>query len=225
LVAILGVCLFGFPFLEGVQHAAMLYHQGAYSQAYDVYKKLEPKTSDIWYNMGNCSYKSGDTQNAFICWERSLKNCSSKDQQDCYDTVRFASEKSGVTYDMESSWLEQSIQHVHFGVWQLVLLLAWYLMCWSIRSYKRSWYTAVLLSLNLLLGYCVASAYRLEKRVVARVTTPHARLLVGPNEQVHVITQLNYMERLTVIGTHGSWYKVRMGSTQGWIAMGHVEIV
>ena len=57
------------------QQAAAAYNADKYSEAIELYNRVlneEGVSSDLFYNLGNCYYKSGLLGKAVLCYERAL---------------------------------------------------------------------------------------------------------------------------------------------------------
>ena len=57
------------------QQAAAAYNADKYSEAIELYNRVlheEGVSSDLYYNLGNCYYKSGLLGKAVLCYERAL---------------------------------------------------------------------------------------------------------------------------------------------------------
>ena len=201
-------------FLQG--HNA--YKKMEYQQASQQYNQIKDKGYAVWVNLGNCAYHLGDYPQAYVCWLRA--------QNDAPFSLQSTIEKNYnlLTTEHDAKLVSQSVCHqiavrTHPLLIQLCTALFWILLWWLIVSGR--WKKQVLMAstigmLALVCGMFTLMCYKTNSHKYA-ITSDKVVVYSGPNEQYHAVGEINKMSKVCVQEAHEDWYKIRFGSTVGWI--------
>jgi len=195
-----------------------LYKKMEYQQARQQYNHMADKGYAVWVNLGNCAYHLGEYPQAYACWLRA--------QNDAPFSIQSTIEKNChmLTQEHDEKLVSQSLCHqiavrTYPLLVQLCAALFWILFWWFIVSGR--WKKQVLIfgiigMLALACGILTLICYEINSNKYA-VTSAKVMVYSGPNEQYHAIGEVNQMCKVCLQEAHENWYKIRFGSTVGWI--------
>lgn len=204
-----------------------LYSQKDYDQALDIYKGLineGMQGSNLYYNIGNAYFKTGDWLHALLYFEKSaLLNPSNDDVQ---HNILFANKYVVDEFEVHPSfgkrlWLN-SIMSSNTAAWLSILFLMVALTCFYFffKNKSRNQMTTSLVGLGLFLLFAIYSSY------LKSVSTSHDYALImkssvkvksepGSGEQLFIIhegTKVQVLEELS------DWAKIKLpDGNVGWV--------
>ncbi len=207
------------------------YRQKQWSDALSLYTSLEKKGRAVWYNMGNCFYKMGNTVKALICWKRAAFGASPSEYSDIETNIGMACKKLGV--------FQQRDQHVPWDRWanclpplplQILFLLCWYALWFivAMKPFRRTILYMVIIGLVctiIVLGGVILQTYYVQRYERGIVMNRTAHLLSGPHEGYHTVCSVPLAEELFVYEKRPGWYKVSGNGVYGWIPFNDVEVI
>lgn len=198
-------------------NANRLYQAGEFNNALALYESITQKGVAVWYNMALAAYHLNRKPEALAHLYRALQQADWATYRQIKNTI--------VLINPVDSWIVQCIWYLEYCAsflpyiyWQLlVICLAWItvLLLWG--NYKRykihvvscvSWVSCVLL---------LSVKYQSLHQQYAIIKDHGANLYAGPNPDFFVKQQIRAVENVIVLQEKNSWYKVRYGSTQGWL--------
>lgn len=208
------------------------YKKYQWREALACYEAIDNKESVVWYNMGNCFYKIGDTLKAIVCWKRAQHDVSFTGQSVVAKNLAVAYKKLGYkTEDSFSMRSKQWAQSFSLFPLQLLFLFCWY-VGWGIWfagiRYRPFWWYGFLMSLcllALLVGYMLLTHYYVQTGVTLMVTKEETPLFAGPNERYHQVGTAHWCDELWVEAQRLGWYKVTQGDRYGWISSAAIELI
>ena len=194
------------------------YKKMEYQQASQQYNQIKDKGYAVWVNLGNCAYHLGEYPQAYACWLRAQNDAPFSLQSTIENNYNL------LTTEHDEKLVSQSVCHqiavrTHALLIQLCAALFWILFWWLIVSGR--WKKQVLMigiigMLALVCGILTLICYKTNSNKYA-VTSGKVMVYSGPNEQYHVVGEVNQMCKVCVQAAHENWYKIRFGSTVGWI--------
>jgi tetratricopeptide (TPR) repeat protein len=218
--------------------ANALYDAGKFSEAITAYEQIQPKTANLFFNLGNANFRAGQVGRAVLNYERA-RRLEPRDP-DILANLKFAEQKLGVD-DVNApptAWqrILRTIVDSHTpgewsayeltGVWLAVLALG--LMLW-IRSARTLLLTGAVAAFALLL----AAGSALSDQMIHEHAAPRAVVLVrraearfAPLSDSTVHFQLNEGTEVGVCEDRDQWLLVeRADGQQGWVKRDAVELV
>jgi len=213
-------------FLQGIN----LYKNSDYQKAKELYEKIDPKNSSVWYNLGNCAYYTNEYATAYICWKKAERNASESLRKEVKKNLSAVNKKLGREEKM--SYTFAGLQHQVYtmlkklpgGLLQILFLLVWYYILALIYSGRKS-----LLSFWLLCGalisctILVAIRYRADNLTHGIICKDEVILYAGPNRAYHTIGSIDNLETVEIYQHLGSWYKIGNQSHKGWVPSDSLE--
>ena len=73
-IILCGMSLRAENFEEIFLRANEAYHEKEFQKALSLYDTIYPKSSVVYYNMGNCWYRLGNNLEALLCWRKAEHN-------------------------------------------------------------------------------------------------------------------------------------------------------
>jgi len=223
-------------------HANTLYQRGEFSQAYDAYKTLIPKTNNIHFNMGNCAFKMGKNGYALLHWRQAENNWGLFGHEELHHNIALL--KAQLMKNKENSGettVSQTLTNMHQATknilipWvraiplltlQLLVIIAWILLFTCIRFFRRRIPKTVIIlffSLFACAGATLAIKYNLNHNTYGIIVTDQAQLLSGPGDSFSLLGQLPEASEVAILKQSGAFYKIRHAGKFGWVDKKQVE--
>jgi tetratricopeptide (TPR) repeat protein len=218
--------------------ANQLYDAGKFSDAVAAYEKLQPKTANLYFNLGNACFRDGQIGRAILNYERA-RQLSPRDP-DVLANLRFARQKLGVDeVNTPSSAWQRFLRSVVFsrtpGEWAAGEVIGLWLVALAIGvgAWTRRARTVMLAATAAGIAWLLATGCALSYQMVAERTAPKAILLANATEArfaplldstVHF--HLTEGTEVSIREDRGGWLFVeRADGRQGWIKSDGVERV
>ena len=199
------------------------YAQKDYEAALKLYEQIPQKGAAVWYNMGNCAYKSGDDLHALLYWNRSQKNSNPTIIHD-----------SAINKAIVMKKLQQSIEPISlFAQIPLLLVQILFFCAFSvflviIRIFIRRKKRAMLSLYSVLLigiGYMTYMAYNHTAYEHALVMHNEGAMYAGPDANYHQLASIPAGSSVTILTRTNDWAKICCRKQVGWIACNVIEII
>ncbi|MBA4146854.1 MAG: tetratricopeptide repeat protein [Verrucomicrobia bacterium] len=210
-----------------------LYEQQNFSEAASAYKSLVESgtvTPNIFFNLGNAHFKSGEFGKAIAAY-RAAQNLTPRDP-DIRANLRFARDKAqnaGASAAQES-WLNR----LTANEWILLASVPFWL-CFILLAFaqiRRDWqkivrsYATILGGLALVFGICAAVAAQHDAHQAAVVTSVEAVVRHGPFAESQTAFTLRDGAELTVLDQRENWIQVSAGPNRiGWVRAAQVTVI
>lgn len=212
---------------DGFAQANKLYQQKDFQKAYELYQAIATKDQAVWYNMGNCSYHLGNTQDALACWRLAKQYDGADTEEDLAYNIAAVEQEIGVQERQRLVFIV--IQAIPLLVLQLLFLCFWFLLFFFIKKCNRGKkYRSLLIAWIFLMctifGVSLKVKYE-EQQFKGIVMNPNTQLFAGPNEQYHVLESIPQAQAVEIIETREQWYKVKYKNKVGWIMRNAIAVV
>ncbi len=204
-------------------------------KALALYTAIEPKTSALYHNMGNCCYALKRYPEAIVYWTRAIPGASFETFMKLEGYRAAANKAHNELYDGPSLW--ETVQHYTIwaigvlGVygWQLIFLLAWSLFVISFGWCMRKHHSMLLFFLGLLLcvsGILWYTGYSLFRHPIGTVVKDGVAVHAGHGKDFAVLGTLNALDSVRVYDHKNGWLAVRCHTCgYGWLQASDVEVL
>jgi tetratricopeptide (TPR) repeat protein len=219
------------------------YRRGDYVTAAQIYESILNKglkSGELYYNLGNCYYKSGETSKAILAYERARKFMP--EDEDLAYNLRLS---YGNTVDkiepvpqlFYQRWWSQLLNIFRPSSWATLAVVmlwiaagfaAWYLYAGSIRARKYTFLSSgLLLFLALTLFLLSRSSYNtLNADDAAIVMEPSTVIRSSPDNRSTSLFMLHAGTKIEVLDELGGWKQIRIANgNSGWIKEEAIELI
>lgn len=222
---------------ESFKNANQLYEEGKFDEALNLYRTIESRLAHwkLFYNMGNCYYKTGDFVKAKIYYLRAerLKPFDSSIQKSI-DIVnkRFSDKIEPENPDFVSRTVQRietiisvNMVSVALVISIIVLNLFIFLLIRNGRTKFRVYGVSFSLVIVLLMaGYHIYRTGKQSMRNTAVVVKEDTELRSGPGENNTILFKVNPGLKVTIIEKSRNWVQVSASSQiAGWIEASRIE--
>jgi len=210
--------------------ANQLYDAGKYAEAAAAYEKIEPKTANIYYNIGNAHYRLGQPGEAILNYRRA--QLLSPRDPDILANLRFTEQRAGVNeVNAPSKVWQRVLQTAVFSrtlnewagyelasIWLTVMAIA--AACWFRKGRTVFVVAAVacLAALALTAGVLVYRIAPARSAATAVVIVKHTDARFAPLADATVHFPLEEGTTVAINEDRGQWLFVeRADGQQGWV--------
>lgn len=221
---------------ELFEKANKAYEARDYKLSLSLYKSIEKKDPSVWYNIGNTFYHLGEHVEAAIAWERARTISFYRDCDDCNDNISMIGKK--IHWPNEVHQPPRSFNRTKrffaghsFLLHQVLFLFVWYLLFLLIFgnrffSFKVKRYAVFSVACFVVFfGAGATLKHQSHTSYFAFVICKDVHLFAGPNNDYHIVGQINCAEKINVICEVNDWYKVKHKGKVGWMMSDSVELV
>ncbi len=216
--------------------ANTLYEQGSYDEAISEYSKLLSQgmeSGNLYYNLGNCYFKKGETGKAILNYERS-KRLIPRDS-DLSSNYTFAlSQLMTQSADTSISWTKKatgifnnmSINELTVIISAIFIVTILFMIVRLFIPFRRRSFYALLSSLFIIFIFIAFSLFNrvslIDKEAVVIVESTEARFEPFENATIHFT--LYEGTKLYVVQSKKDWSKIkRPDGKAGWIKIETIE--
>lgn len=212
------------------QQAAQAYDENRYDEAITLYEQLLReglRSPELYYNLGNAYYRSGDIGRAVLGYKRALV-LAPRDADARHNLEFVLKENDALT--IEPSRSDRIRSALPASVWSVIAVGAWWVtsfyMMLMIRQPERTgWRWAALLGGGILISSLWGIYYwmGLERHPEVVVLKPGQEALFAPipGSTAHFSAPVGSVVRVDV--TAEDWLRIRTGGKTGWIKQESVE--
>lgn len=223
---------------DDFKSANRLYDAGKFAEAAAAYEKIEPRTANVYYNLGNAHFREGKLGLAILDYERAQR-LAPRDP-DILANLKFAEQRLGVD-DVNApprAWQRflrsviESRSSTEWGMYELAALWLTALAVGACIYIPRARTGLFVIAAIAFLGFAV-SAFALGHEVLSDRTAPAAVVVVAetearfaplPDSTTHF--KLTEGTRVVIREDRGQWLFVeRADGQQGWVKSDAVERV
>ena len=214
------------------EDANKFYEQGKFAEAAAAYEQLAASgaaTANVWFNLGNANYKSGQLGRAIGAY-RMAERMTPRDAA-LRANLQFV---RGKVYSDERAHIpfwKNSIRLLTLNEWTMLsVAFTWaffsVLACGAFAGRRYPKTSATFLALALLIGAATAVAWKDWRHSEAVVTAREATVRFGPLQESQAAFQLRDGAELTVLGTKNDWIEIRdPEGRSGWIRREDVALL
>lgn len=202
--------------------ANKLYAQEAYDRALTEYKKIANKTGPVWFNMGNVAYQQKDYTHALLYLLRAQKYGDAHIYAAAHERLQSLAPSIGLNEkglsDAVVYYGVLLLKRIPMYVWQILVLLFWYLLCWCrLKKYRCSAVKSSMLVIVLLL-MCIPImiGYYIDKEQVI-VIVDSADVYNGPHHALYKVGTMQKNKLATLLDAKKQWYKISHDAIIGWV--------
>lgn len=202
--------------------AHSLYAQGAYEAALAEYQKIPNKTGAVWYNMANAAYRQRDDTHALLYMLRAQKFGDAQTYAAAYEKMNEITSSVGLSRqgykEITLHYLTLFNKKVPLYIWQIIVLLVWYLICYVLMKKHRVSLLQILFScllMILMLAPIVAGYYNDRQNVL--VIAESVDVFNGPNTALYKIGAFKKNTLAQLLQVKKQWYKISHDGIIGWI--------
>jgi hypothetical protein len=226
---------------ENFQKANSMYAQGNYQEAIATYQSLlsEDKIStEIYFNLGNCYYKTDDISNAILNYEKALKlkpahedalfnlkmaNKRTVDKIDRLPELFIGSSwKTLVTSKTVENWAYHSIGFIFLSL----LLFISYLLIQQILIKKVGFYVGFIFFGLSMFSVLMASQHHsiIAESTSAIIFAPTTTIQSEPNDNAEKLFTLHEGTKITLLEESNEWSKIKLPNGNiGWIKSDEIK--
>jgi len=217
------------------------YANGKYEEAIVKYQEIldaNNVSTDIYYNLGNCYYKTKNVPNAILNYEKALK--LKPDNEDALFNLSIANKltvdkidrlpelfigntwRNLITSKTVDNWAFYSVGLIFLA---LLFFVAYLLMQQAIIK-KYSFYAGVFFLGLSLSTFLMASQHNsiVKKSSEAIISAPTISIQSEPNESSEALFTLHEGTKVTLLETSNDWSKIKLpNGNLGWIKSKDLE--
>lgn len=245
LFILLFLCSITASFAENSEAALVLandlYSKGNYKEAIKKYQTIldaDNISTDIYYNLGNCYYKTDNVPNAILNYEKALK--LKPDNEDALFNLKMANKltvdkidrlpelfigntwRNLITSKTVDKWAYYTISLIFLSL----LLFVAYLLMQQVFIKKVSFYSGVLFLCLSLFTFLMAAQHNniVKKSSEAIIFAPTITVQSEPNENAEELFTLHEGTKVTLLEENNSWSKIKLpNGNVGWIKSEEIE--
>ncbi len=203
--------------------ANQCYAKKEFKEAENLYKKIPKKSAAVWYNLGNCAYKSGNDMQALLYWKRASKLGDKTIKANSEYNTKLVADKLNISLKNPSH-----LQNVPVLPLQILFFCLFSVFLFTNRKLwrtKRFIMLGVLGILVLSAGIITYASYRTNTSTFALAMSAENMAYVGPDVHYHQLAQIPLASEVKVLASEGSWVKIDWNGSIGWIENNKIEIL
>jgi tetratricopeptide (TPR) repeat protein len=228
---------------ELLDTAKNLYSKGNFENAISIYKKINSEgfeAPELYFNLGNCYYKTGKNGYAILNYERALKlspsdedikynlklaNFKIKDKTDTIPQLFIHEWKDGFVNSLnEKEW---SILNISiFGISLLFIVL--YFIATTITRKQLMFWLAVTSLILFTITFFTAKTSKKKSYEDSKaiIISPSATGKSAPTEQATDLFTIHDGLKVSVEQTENDWIEIKIpNGNVGWIKTSEVEVI
>jgi tetratricopeptide (TPR) repeat protein len=214
------------------EDANKFYEQGKFAEAAAAYEQIAASgtaTANVWFNLGNANYKSGQLGRAIGAY-RMAERMTPRDAA-LRANLQFV---RGKVYSDERAHIpfwKNSIRLLTLNEWTMLgVAFTWaffsVLACGAFAGRRYPKAAATFLALALVIGAATAVSWKDWRHSEAVVTAREATVHFGPLQESQAAFQLRDGAELTVLGTKNDWIEIRdPEGRSGWIRRDDIALL
>ena len=213
------------------------YKEGKFEQAFDLYKRIKNKTTNVYYNLGNSAYKLSKFGYALLYWRKAEKNWSIFSRQELLENIYLLKNKIKCVDETKRSnfikrvvffrnYVTSLIRTAPLIFFQLFFLFAWlFLLAYSKYLYKKKHKMTMVFLFVLLAfsGILLVFRYSFDFRKYGVVVEKKVELLSGPGKSFQLLGFIPEGREVIIQKTSDDFCKVKFSNQIGWIKVNFVE--
>jgi len=222
---------------EQFLQANELYKNAEYSKALSIYENMPTKSPQLYYNLGNCSYKLGNLGKALVYYRRAEHDWGLFNREELQANIAMVKEQLDKKHGLKKRDTRKFVLMVQatkrlkerfvslikamsLFMLQLFFLFIWFILFVYIRYLYTRRHKFVLLTLFLfttLCGTMLAVKYNMSLRTYGIVVAEKTNLLSGPGVDFQILGVLREGDEGIVKKESTNHYKVKVNGQFGWV--------
>ncbi|MGB0882599.1 MAG: tetratricopeptide repeat protein [Vicingaceae bacterium] len=226
---------------DRLKSANDFYAEGNYEEAITEYQAIlaaDNISSDIYYNLGNCYYKSNDIPRAILNYEKALK--LKPDNEDALFNLAMANKRTVdkverlpelfigntwrtlVTSKTVDTWAYYTVGLIFLAL----LLFISYLLMDMIIIKKAGFYGGLFFLILSMFTFLMAAQHNsiVQQSSEAIIFTPSTTIQSEPNENSEELFTLHEGTKVTLLEESDEWSKIKLpNGNVGWIKSEEIE--
>ena len=209
------------------------YTNGNYSIAISLYDSIlinQMESSELYYNLGNCYYKTQDWANAIWHYEKSLQlKRNEKTLQNLELTrLKIIDRIEPIPQLFYKKWWNSLINLLSTKIWQILTILCiWIALIIRFANYKKDYFLTSLHTLALILLFITYSSYQEnynKKEAIIFSSTTIANS--APTNNSTNLFSLHSGSKVEIIDAIGDWINIKIANgNNGWIKESDCKIL
>lgn len=180
------------------------------------------ESSELYYNLGNCYYKTQDWANAIWHYEKSLQLTRDKKTTQNLELARIKiiDRIEPIPQLFYMKWWEKIIVLYSTRIWQILLIVSiWIVLIIRFINYKKTYISAFFKSLTLIILLITYASfeknYNQKKGIIFSSTTT---VKSAPTTESTSLFSLHSGSKVEILDSIGNWINIRISSgDSGWI--------
>lgn len=227
-----------YEFIKGNE----LYERGQYVEAAELYRgilKAGKHSPELYYNLGNAEFKSGNLAEAIVAYERAHR--LDPGNEDIQHNLVFAHARTVDKIPVEESfflyeYIDIMASAMSAAKWAFVqiafmlialIFIAIYTFSKSQNTRKYSFYGALgLFGVSIFVFFLALHVHHKMNVAEGIVITDIADIKAEPSDQSTKLFNLHAGTKVKVQETNGAWYYIKLsGDKKGWIYSSKLELL
>ena len=219
------------------------YQKGDYKGAIETYNRIIKsgyEAPEVYFNLGNCYYKTNNTPESILNYERALK-LAPRDE-DIQFNLKLANLKvidkiQVVDQIFFKRWLESMAHYFSTDsaatftilfMWIALIILALFVISWSPVFKRFFFYLGILLMVCSISFYLIAhNRYEAVNSTMAGIVfNPSVYVKSAPNDKSTDLFILHEGTKVQILDNVGQWKKIKlMNNNEGWVRAESLEVI
>ena len=220
---------------DSIKKANTLYDQNEFAKAIELYESVLAEgyqSSDIYFNLGNASYKNGEITRAIINFERA-KLLAPNDEDIAYNlelaNQYVVDEIEGLPQSLFKKWFKSIINMNDADGWAVISLISFglilvfgliYYLSRSRALKKIAFVLAIIMLLVSVSTFTMAQHQKnmIENRTYAIITTPTVTVKASPTDAGTDLFVIHEGLKVNITDQLNNWLEIRLeDGNSGWV--------
>jgi len=215
--------------------ANQAFAQGHFKEAIANYETLirdGPWSANVFYDLGNAYFRTGDFGRAILNYERAL--ALERHHPEATANLQIARDEAHAL-ELPPNWSERYLQFTTINEYSIAAAVAFWLAIFGMATLifaRRRSTTMIVISIGCLLvsGVAICSVYTLDRgskgRALAIVTGKDVQARLATADTANAVLALPSGSEIKVLSTRGDWiYAALPNNLRGWIPAKNAEQV
>ena len=210
--------------------ANKLYSESNYIEACNLYLQIieqGSESAELYFNIGNCYYRTNDWANAIWFFEKSLQLKNKKETQKNLELTRLNTiDKIEPLPDLfYKKWWIILIDIFSTKNWQIITIIYIWIMCilFFILSKTKIIYLS---SISILCLFITFSSNKIDSKKYGILFSQNVTVKSAPSENGTNLFSLHLGAKIEIIDEVGEWIKIRIANGNiGWITKNNYKLL
>ena len=211
-------------------NANKLYSESNYIEACNLYLQIieqGSESAELYFNIGNCYYRTNDWANAIWFFEKSLQLKNKKETQKNLELTRLNTiDKIEPLPDLfYKKWWIILIDIFSTKNWQIITIIYIWIMCilFFILSKTKIIYLS---SISILCLFITFSSNKIDSKKYGILFSQNVTVKSAPSENGTNLFSLHLGAKIEIIDEVGEWIKIRIANGNiGWITKNNYKLL